>query len=70
VDRQGGNRPSATTLLRVVATLSLVLAGAEFLLALHYRRESDRNVTEKFQQVTREKFLLTHYPKGWLKRVK
>jgi cephalosporin hydroxylase len=31
--------------------LALILAAAEFLLALHYRRESDRNnITEKFEQ--------------------
>jgi cephalosporin hydroxylase len=34
-----------------VAILSLALAGAEFLLALHYRRESERNVAEKFQEL-------------------
>jgi cephalosporin hydroxylase len=37
--------------LRTIAILALILAAAEFLLALHYRRESDRNnITEKFEQ--------------------
>jgi cephalosporin hydroxylase len=48
-----------------VAILSLVLAGAEFLLALHYRRESDRNVTEKFQQVY-YRSLVWLYSTTWL----
>src|SRR5258708_19390469 len=51
VDRQVDSRPSSITFLRTVAILSLVLAGAEFLLALHYRRESERNVAEKFQEL-------------------
>ncbi|MGB2603853.1 MAG: CmcI family methyltransferase [Candidatus Sulfotelmatobacter sp.] len=51
VERQAGARSSSTTFLRIVAILSLALAGAEFLLALHYRRESERNVAEKFQKI-------------------
>lgn len=51
MDRQVGPKHSSTTLLRTVAILSLALAGAEFLLALHYRRESERNVAEKFQEL-------------------
>lgn len=51
MDRQSSPRLTSTTFLRVVAILSLALAGAEFLLALHYRRESDRNVAEKFQRM-------------------
>src|SRR5258708_30817911 len=51
VDRQVDSRPSSITFLRTVAILSLVLAGAEILLALHYRRESERNVAEKFQEL-------------------
>ncbi len=51
VDRQVDSRPSSITFLRTVAILSLALAGAEFLLALHYRRESERNVAEKFQEL-------------------
>jgi cephalosporin hydroxylase len=51
IDKQAGARRSSKTFLRTVAILALVLAGAEFLLALHYRRESDRNVAEKFQQI-------------------
>jgi cephalosporin hydroxylase len=50
-DKQVGNRAASKTFLRTVAILALALAGAEFLLALHYRRESDRNVAEKFQQL-------------------
>jgi len=34
-----------------VAIFSLALAVAEFVLALHYRRESDRKVTEKFEDL-------------------
>jgi cephalosporin hydroxylase len=49
-DKQMGVRPSSNIFLKTVAILSLALAVAEFLLALHYRREADRNVTEKFQQ--------------------
>jgi cephalosporin hydroxylase len=51
VDRQLRPRSSSTTFLRVVALLSLALAAGEFLLALHYRRESERNVADKFQQI-------------------
>ncbi|MGA8214814.1 MAG: CmcI family methyltransferase [Candidatus Sulfotelmatobacter sp.] len=40
-----------------MAILSLALAGAEFLLALHYRREAGRNVTEKFQQTYYNSFV-------------
>lgn len=49
--RQSSPRSAATNFYRVVAILSLVLAVAEFLVALHYRREADRNVAEKFQQL-------------------
>jgi cephalosporin hydroxylase len=49
-DQPTSTRPPSKTFFRAVAVLSLALAGAEFLLALHYRRESDRNVAEKFQQ--------------------
>jgi len=50
-DRQSNPRPASTNFYRVVAILALVLAVAEFFLALHYRRESDRNVAEKFEQL-------------------
>jgi len=50
-DRLSRPRPASITFWRVVAILSLALAVAEFLLAAHYRRESDRNVAEKFQQL-------------------
>ena len=51
VDRQAGALSSSNKLLRIVTILSLALAGAELLLALHYRRESERNVAEKFQEL-------------------
>ena len=49
-DKQTGARQSSKTFLRTIAVVALILAVAEFLLALHYRRESDRNITEKFEQ--------------------
>ncbi len=57
VNRQVSPRSSSNTFLRIVAILSLALAGAEFLLALHYRREASRNVTEKFQQTYYNSFV-------------
>ncbi len=49
-DKQTSDRPSSKTFLRTIAILALAIAAGEFLLALHYRRESTRNVMEKFQQ--------------------
>jgi len=57
VNRQVSSRSSSNTFLRIVAILSLTLAGAEFLLTLHYRREAGRNVTEKFQQTYYNSFV-------------
>jgi cephalosporin hydroxylase len=51
VDRQIGTPSSSKTFLRIVAVLSVALAGTEFLLAVHYRREAESNVTERFQKV-------------------
>ena len=51
VDKQVGTWPSSNLFFRIVAMLALALAVGEFLLALHYRRESHKNVTEKFQQI-------------------
>lgn len=60
MDKQVGPKNSPTTFLRTVVILSLALAGAEFLLALHYKRQSDRAVVEKFQEL--------YYGSGvWLK---
>ncbi|MGA8622024.1 MAG: CmcI family methyltransferase [Candidatus Sulfotelmatobacter sp.] len=50
-DKQAGPRSSSTTFLRIVAILSLALASGEFLLASYYRRESERNVDQKFLQI-------------------
>lgn len=51
---QIGNRSSSRRFLRIVAFLSLALAGAEFLLARHFHRQwieagKEKQVTERFQ---------------------
>ena len=51
MDRQATPKHFSPTFLRTVAILALALAGAEFLLALHYKRQSDRTVDEKFQEL-------------------
>jgi cephalosporin hydroxylase len=50
-DKPTETQRASKTFLRTVAILALALAAGEFLLALHFRREADRNVTEKFEQL-------------------
>ena len=47
VGTQVGKRSSSITLLTIVTVLSLALAGAELLLAVHYRRQQVAAETEK-----------------------
>jgi len=60
MDRQARPKRFSPTFFRTVAILSLALAGAEFLLALHYKRQSERTVAVQFQEL--------YYDSGiWLK---
>jgi len=47
VGTQVGKRSSSITFLTIVTVLSLALAGAELLLAVHYRRQQVAAETEK-----------------------
>jgi len=60
MDSQARPKRFSPTFFRTVAILSLALAGAEFLLALHYKRQSERTVAVQFQEL--------YYDSGiWLK---
>jgi cephalosporin hydroxylase len=51
MERLAGAKHSATTFLRTIAILSLALAGADLLLAIHYSRAADGKVAEKFHEL-------------------
>jgi cephalosporin hydroxylase len=51
MDRPATSKHFSPTFLRTVAILALALAGAEFLLALRYKRQADSAVVEKFQEL-------------------